>query len=211
MQNLSADIDINFRSYKPSDTVWPLSILCIKHKLFTSDALVWRKASPSAFCSLCCWHLAVNNAISEDKMLRQWLFNLSVHRASREPNNSGLNQFQFDMISFNGWAEWLNFFLPYPAIPLSLSSCRSLPVFQGQVLRFILPVLLLLMLTGLGVIKCGCLQGNSQKLVIFFNKQNMYIFISSTKWIEVKCSLIAVVSWIQGRIQVILWGGGKLH
>lgn len=92
--------------------------------MFTSDALARRKASPSAFCSLCCWHLAVNNAISEDKMLRQWLFNLHVHTelagcpTTQAWTSSGLMWFYF-----NGWADDLSF--SSLSLLMSLTGCLS--------------------------------------------------------------------------------------
>lgn len=86
------------------------------------DLSQFYKSLSPALCSLCCsWHLAVNNAISADKMLRTRLFNLSVNRAS-----GGARQFKPGTLfpvryDFFPWLSCVIEFVPPPPCHPSLS------------------------------------------------------------------------------------------
>lgn len=127
---------INFRSYKPNSTVWPLSFM--PQALNINQWCTGRKRIlPAAHCSSCWWHLAVNNAISKDKMLWQWLFNLSVLYTEVAGSPTSRAWTGCSLIWFLSVAElydWNSSCCPVipRSLSLSLPSCLSLPASQGH-------------------------------------------------------------------------------
>lgn len=123
------------------DQSYPRSV---KH--FPCDASACREAPAPTVCSLCCWHLAVNNAISHDKMLRRWLFNLSGHRAGRAATTQAWTTsapmwFLFYWLKLRDWTFFFFFLLLFlTAVPPPPHSASCLPLLnsRSQLVWFIL-------------------------------------------------------------------------
>lgn len=192
---------INFRPHDPADTIYPLLIWYSDHKIFSHHALFLEKIVPlpSSEYTLYCGCLAVNNVIREDIVLRQWLFNLKVPSASRESSISGQNQFQSNIISFLGWAQW-NIFLSILNTPPLLPLFCSVSVSQGRLVWFILTTDLIPhtaeddfsltenssrwtdRLDWLNIINRVCKPGEFSNISVSFSEQNIWyqMFLYST-------------------------------